>query len=170
MWDESIELKKISDFTGGFIGTLSIHFVARFFMSNSSSISQRDHPTRKPPICTIPHHPTTRNISALQLCLPSSFCHSRCVRARQAFDLALLAILQSHELIHSSSISDSLDPITDRPFGKSQVHPTSPLCLEAWLFLQGPADYPRSDSKISIVAGWCQRICGHKYRKTLRNA
>lgn len=30
------------------------------------------------------------------------------------------------------------------------------------MFLKGPADYPRSDSQISIVAEWCQPIHGHK--------
>lgn len=85
------------------MGTPPIHFVARFSMSNSSSISQRDHPQRTPPICAIPHHPATRNISTLLRCLPSSFCHCRRVRARQAFELALLAILQIQELINFNS-------------------------------------------------------------------
>lgn len=104
MCDKSIELKKIR-FYKIFLGSrCQFTLLQGFSCLVVAPFPNGTTPQRTPPYVQFPAHPTTRNISTLLLCLPSSFCHCRCVRACQAFDLALLAILHSQELIHLSPI------------------------------------------------------------------
>lgn len=87
-----------------------------------------------------PAHPTTRNISTLLLCLPSSICHCRCVGACQTFDLALLAILHSQELIH-----------------------LSPICI---VWIQRLTVHFANRKSISPLRSACRRGCSFRERRT----
>lgn len=100
------------------------------------------------PIRDSPHWP-----SFLLLPLSSSSCHCNCIRCCQVLILSLLAVLLSYQPQTPTAFNECAQRSTDLPLRKSQVHLSSLLRLQSWLFFKGASDNPSCDCQIPVVAG-----------------